>query len=202
MKTKYYLIYAAAGAAFLAVSLWVLLSGGNNPKAVKAKYKLGGVMLLAWSMIATVSCEKGPLPAPAVEKALEGEEIMCYDPAPANEVYFSTDKYDKEGRYYLTPGGTLTLHIDGATFKEYSFSLNKRVPDKNGDEAVGELLQADTFAIEGSGYSHEHKIVYSPTDPEYTGQVILRIWGPAQENQTGELLFWQWNLFITGGDEN
>ena len=94
MRAKYFLIYAVVGAAFLAVSLWVLLSRGNNPKAINAKYKLGGIMLIAWSVIATASCEKGPLPN--VKKAIEGGVVMCYDPVQSNNVYFSTDKYDNK----------------------------------------------------------------------------------------------------------
>ena len=199
MKAKYFLIYVVVGAAFLAVSLWVLLSGGKNPKAINTKYKLGGIMLIAWSILATASCEKGPLSN--IKGAIDGGEVMCYDPAPSNYVNFTTDKYDeKDGKFYLTPGGNLTILIDGATFKEYSFAINKRVAEKSGDEAVGELLQADTFVLEGESYSHQHTIEYTPTDNEYTGQVILRVWGKAAENQAGDLLFWQWNLFITNSD--
>ena len=200
MKAKYFIVYIGVGAAFLAVSLWIMLSRGNNPKAINAKYKLGGIMLIAWSIIATASCEKGPLSN--VEGSVDGGEVMCYDPVPSNYVTFSTDKYDKEGRYYLTPGGNLTIIIEGATYKEYSFAINKRVADKSGEEAVGELLQTNSFTLEGDSYSHQYKIEYSPADKDYTGQVILRVWGPAEENQAGELLFWQWNLFITNGDED
>lgn len=200
MKAKYFFIYAGVGAAFILVSLWVLLSRGRNPKAINAKYKLGGILLIAWSILATASCEKGPLSN--VEEAIDGGEVMCYDPAPFNYIYFTTDKTDKEGRYYLAPGGNLTIIIEGATFKEYSFAINKRIADKNSDEAIGELLQADSFVLEGDSYSHQHKIEYTPTDNEYTGQVIVSVWGPAEENQPGELLFRQWNLFITNGDED
>ena len=200
MKAKYFLVYVFVGAAFLAVSLWVLVSRGRHPKAINAKYKLGGILLIAWSIIATASCEEGPLSE--VEGAIDGGEIMCYDPAPSNYVYFSTDKFDKDGRFYLTPGGNLTIFIEGATFKEYSFAINKKMADKNGEEAAGELLQSASFVLEGESYSYQHIIEYSPTDNEYTGQVILRVWGTAEENQAGELLFCQWNLFITNGDED
>lgn len=201
MKAKYFFIYAGVGAAFILVSLWVLLSRGRNPKAINAKYKLGGIMLIAWSILATASCEKGPLSN--VEEAIDGGEVMCYDPAPFNYIYFTTDKTDKEGRYYLAPGGNLTIIIEGATYKEYSFAINKKIADKHGaEDAVGELLQTGSFAIEGKSFSHEQKIEYTPTDNEYTGQVIVSVWGPAEENQPGELLFRQWNLFITNGDED
>lgn len=200
MRIKYFLIYAVAGAAFLAVSLWVLLSRGNNPKAINAKYKLGGIMLIAWSIIATASCEKGPLSN--VRGAIDGR-VTCYDPAPADYITFSTDKFDKDGKYYLTPGGNLTITIEGANHKEYSFTINKRIAEKKeGDEAVGELLQAGSFVLEGDSYSHQHIIQYSPTDNEYTGQVILRVWGKTKENLADDLLLWQWNLFITNGDED
>ena len=201
MKAKYFLIYVIAGAAFIGVSLWVLLTRGNNPKAVNAKYKLGGIMLLAWSVIATASCEKGPLPLSVVEETIDGGGVMCYDPVPSDCVCFSTDKSDKDGMFYLAPGENLTIEIDSTTYKEYSLAINKRVAEKNGDEAVGELLQAHSFVPEGENYTR-YVIEYSPTDSEFTGQVILRVWGTAADGQAGDLLFSQWNLFITSGDED
>ena len=70
MKAKYLIIYIVVGAAFLGVSLWVLLSNGKSAKAIRYKYKLGGIMLTAWSMLTFASCE-GP-----------GPFVTCYDPVP------------------------------------------------------------------------------------------------------------------------
>lgn len=200
MKAKYFIIYVVVGAAFLTVSLWVLLSKGNNPKAIKAKYKLGGIMLIAWSIIATASCEKAPLPN--VEEAIEGGEVMCYDPVPSNYVIFSTENFANPGVYHLHTGGNMTFLVQWPTYKLFSFSINKRVADKNGEEAIGELLQEDTFTTQEESNSYQHTVQYSPLDAEYIGQVVVRVWGKADENQTGELLLWEWNIFITSADED
>ena len=50
MRIKYFFIYIGIGIAFAAVSLWVILSGGNNAKAIRAKYKLGGALLTTWAL--------------------------------------------------------------------------------------------------------------------------------------------------------
>lgn len=200
MKTKYFLIYVFVGVAFCVISLWVLLSRGKNPKAINAKYKLGGIMLIAWSVIATASCEKGPLSN--LKGSIDNGQIMCYDPIVSNYIGYYTDKRDDEGRYYLTHGGKLTITIDSPTYREYSFSINKKIADKNGEEATGELLQAGSFELKGGSDPYKYVIEYSPTDKDYAGQAVIMVWGPSEENQTGELLYWQSNLFITNDDEN
>ncbi|MBO4566248.1 MAG: hypothetical protein J5695_03375, partial [Bacteroidales bacterium] len=69
MKIQYLAIYIAAGVAFLAVSLWAFLSNGKSARAIRYKYKLGGLMLTAWAMLSAASCE-GP-----------GPVVTCYEPA-------------------------------------------------------------------------------------------------------------------------
>ena len=54
------------GAAFLAVSLWVWLSKGKNAKAVKTKFRLGGVLLTLISTISIGSYGGSPV-------------VTCYD---------------------------------------------------------------------------------------------------------------------------
>ena len=67
MKIKFFAIYIAAGVAFLALSLWVFLSKGKNAKAVRAKYRLGGLMLTAWAMLSATACRCTPT-------------VTCYEP--------------------------------------------------------------------------------------------------------------------------
>ena len=68
MKTKYFLIYVFVGIAFLAVSAWVYFTRGKNAKAIRAKYKLGGIMLTCLAMLTVASC--GELGDPP--------QMMCY----------------------------------------------------------------------------------------------------------------------------
>ena len=81
MKIKFLTIYAVAGVAFLAVSLWAFLSGGRSAKALRYKYKLGGIMLTAWAMISAVSCE-GVIPTVTCYEPA----VRCYDPVSPNSV--------------------------------------------------------------------------------------------------------------------
>ncbi len=199
MKTKYFLIYVAAGAAFLAVSLWLILTGGKNPRAVNAKYKLGGIMLIAWSVIATASCEKGPL-ANILGSFGEGQ-VMCYDPVSLpNSFYVSTDSHDKDWNYLLANGDSLTIYIENASYREFSISINKRISGKEGDEAIGELLLDEDFTLDEGVYSCSHKIEYSPYDEVYTGPAVVSLFGPADDNGTRERLSFSLKLVITSGE--
>ena len=56
MKTKYFLLYVIVGIAFLAASVWVYFSRGKSAKAIRAKYKLGGILLMCLSVLSTASC--------------------------------------------------------------------------------------------------------------------------------------------------
>jgi hypothetical protein len=63
---KRFLSIIAIGAAFLAVALWVWISKGKNAKAVKTKFRLGGVLLTLISTISIGSCGGSPV-------------VTCYD---------------------------------------------------------------------------------------------------------------------------
>lgn len=77
MKIKFFAIYIAAGVAFLAASLWVFLSNGKSARALRTKYKMGGLMLTATSMLAASACQCSPV-VTCYEPA-EPPEVMCYD---------------------------------------------------------------------------------------------------------------------------
>lgn len=77
MKIRYSIILCALGVAFVAVSLWVFLSRGRSRKALKTKFKLGGLILTVSSMIA---CSEGTGPM----------QVSCYDVAAPEYVLFST----------------------------------------------------------------------------------------------------------------
>lgn len=84
MKTKYFFVYLALGAAFLGVSLWVWLSGGKNARAVNAKYRLGGMMLSTWALLSAAGCGTTPGGNPVItcyEPAEPDPQVMCYDVA-------------------------------------------------------------------------------------------------------------------------
>ena len=77
MKIKFLAIYIAAGVVFLAASLWVFLSKGKNARAIRTKYKMGGLMVTAATMLAACACQCSPV-INCYEPA-QPPEVMCYD---------------------------------------------------------------------------------------------------------------------------
>jgi hypothetical protein len=103
------LFFVVLGVAFLAVSLWVWLGKGSNSKAIKAKYKLGG-MILSLSFFATTSC--GPV-------------ITCYDPVPEEYVYIEKNMEDS-----TYSGDTLFVSIMSFSYPSFSYSLSDSTSTK------------------------------------------------------------------------
>jgi hypothetical protein len=92
---KRYLMIAGVGIAFAAVSLWVWLSRGKSASAVRAKYRLGGI-LLSLSVAATTltSC------------------VSCYSPV-AEPMNIITPKFDTSNAVYYS-GDVLEFYEDTA----------------------------------------------------------------------------------------
>lgn len=121
MKVKFAFVYIAAGIAFLAVSLWLFLSGGKSAKATRAKYRLGGIMLTAWSMLSAASCTGGPPMVTCYEPAAP-PEVLCYD------VAIETDRVSIEVKDYggnkLKPGDVMIIGIQELTTDMYRFYIH------------------------------------------------------------------------------
>ena len=100
---KRYLMIAGVGIAFAAVSLWVWLSRGKSAAAVRAKYRLGGI-LLSLSVAATTltSC------------------VSCYSPAdePTNII---SPKFDTSTTVYHC-GDVLNFYED-TTFSHFKYTI-------------------------------------------------------------------------------
>ena len=140
MKTKYILIYAGLGIAFLAVSLWVLLSGGRSAKAIRAKYRLGGAMLTVWAMLSASMCQNGP-----------GPFITCYDPAMPDPVTCTVK--GKEGMD-VTNGDVILADVDKVLLGPYE-SLRVEV-------VQGEKVLQNT-PLDAPMEENESKAVYAIT---------------------------------------
>ena len=112
------LFFVVLGTAFLAISLWVWFSNGKNANAIKAKYKLGG-MILSLSFFASTGCE--PV-------------ITCYDPIPQDYVYAEKLYSDS-----IFKGDSILISIQGKTFQHYSYSLS--------DSTVTKVLQEGILAV-------------------------------------------------------
>lgn len=106
MKLKYIILLSGLGIAFAAVSLWVMLSGGKSANAVRAKFRIGGLMLTLTGMLTAASCN-GP-----------GPGIMCYDPVMPVHTSFS---YSYQNEFKV--GDVVAFTLDEVSFKSYIFII-------------------------------------------------------------------------------
>ena len=109
------LFFIVLGIAFLVVSLLVWFSNGKNAKAIKAKYKLGG-MILSLSFFASTGCE--PV-------------ITCYDPIPQDYVYAEKLYTDS-----IFKGDSVLISIQAKTFSNYSYTLSDSTATKVLQEGI------------------------------------------------------------------
>ena len=110
MKVKFLLVYVIAGALFVGASLWVFLSKGKSAKALRYKYKLGGIMLTAWSFITAASCTVGV------------PEVMCYDPVRPMDMMSVTVKGYEGNR--LKSGDIMVVTIASPSSNKYICTVN------------------------------------------------------------------------------
>ena len=190
MKVKYFLIYVIVGIAFLAVSAWVFFTGGKNARAIRAKYKLGSIMLTCLAMISFASCEGVPPGVTCYDPIVE-----CYDPAPSNYVELDYSKMDSSGKYSLSPGQSLKIRIDAITYKEFEITVKKLVDDQEGD-----VLQSVRIDPNGE-YSFEYTLTYEPADLDYTGPAQLSVTGYPEGSEAGDIVFICRSIVITASED-
>ncbi len=112
MKIKYMIIYVLAGTAFLAVSLWAFLSNGRSARALRYKYKMGGILLTASAMLSAASCTGLPPFVSCYEPVVD-----CYDVAMiSNDVKVEVKDY---GGTRLKSGDVLKIRVDYPTFLRF-----------------------------------------------------------------------------------
>ena len=151
MRFKFAVIYIAVGAAFVAVSLLVFLSGGKSARAIRYKYKLGGIMLTAWAMLSAASCNGNPPVVTCYEPA-----VTCYDVAMETDIVSVTVK--DYGGNKLKPGDTMVFSIENPNYKEYSFRIVAGDPQAS-------LIQEFTYRLpEDSTNIFSFEQVLAPTD--------------------------------------
>ena len=176
MKIKFFLIYIALGAAFLGVSLWVLLTGGKNAKAVNAKYRLGGLMLSAWAMLSAASCN--PFQVTCYDPVEPDPEITCYDaPSTQTSDFVQISLKDKEWGAYNTveAGDVFVVRIQKATYSQYVFKIGL-------NNTEGTPLQLTPLTIpEGSAEEATFEVPLS-ADLDYKGEAIAEVKGVESED--------------------
>ena len=184
MKTKYFLIYVFVGIAFLAVSAWVFFSRGKNAKAIRAKYKLGGIMLMCMAMLSVASCGE----------ILNPGEVMCYDPVPDYSFSVSTGKHDPNWQYILSPGAVLTVQVECRRYEKYGIVIRQFE-----DMKEGAVLQTAAFDSEGKD-QFQYELLYDPADKTYAGIARVDISGYPEGEEDGSLLYSTILLVTTSAD--
>ncbi len=166
MKLKFTAIYVLAALAFVGVSAWVFLSRGRNAKAIAAKYKLGGIMLTAWSMLAAASCEVPGVSVTCYDPVEPVPEVMCYDvAAPTNLLTVSVK--DKDGMD-VQPGDILKIDIEYPEFAKYVCNIVARNSDST-------LIQSETFGNLQCSSRLELEMTLEKTD--YKGEALVNVIG-------------------------
>lgn len=165
MKTKYFFVYVFVGVAFLAVSAWVFLSGGKNAKAVRTKYKLGGIMLTAWAMLSVSSCRFIP------------GTVTCYEPMMPEQTdnFISVSIKSKDSNYQpnqISPGDVFQVSISVPSYSKYV--LRVILNNTEGTELQREVLEAP---------ANENAFTVPLSDKvTYKGEAIVQIQGIQTEN--------------------
>ena len=173
MRAKYFFIYIAAGIAFLAVSAWVFLTNGKNAKALRAKYKLGGLLLTCTAMLSVASC--GQIPHPGV--TCYDAEIMCYDPYVEEkdivDLYFKDEHgiYGLEGRE-ISPGDLISVSIANPSHDNYVLKI------LTSDTERTELQSSEIIIPEDGSYFE----VPLSADVEYKGEALVEVHGVMPED--------------------
>ncbi|MBR5905841.1 MAG: hypothetical protein IKZ51_05230 [Bacteroidales bacterium] len=164
MKAKYLVIYILAGAAFLGVSLWVFLSNGKSSKAIRYKYKLGGILLTAWSMLTFASCEGGRPVVTCYEPA-----VTCYDVVQEQDLVVVGIK-DKSGDL-LKCGDAIVIKVEYPSYERYRYRLSTASTSPNAPAPV--VLQENDFEVKGAPCAFEMLV----RDTDYTGTIKLVVYG-------------------------
>lgn len=157
MKTKDILsplLFVVLGIAFLAVSFWVWFGRGNNAKAIKAKYKLGGMILSLSFFI--VACDTLNPPPP---------EVTCY--MVAHSFAYIPAEWNKDT---LSTGDTLFIAIPNPIFKYYSYAMK--------DSTKVNTLQEGMLVKPTGSTLH---IIPIKNQIAYKGKIIVDLYGETRD---------------------
>jgi len=174
MKIRFFAIYILAGAAFVGVSLWAALSRGKSAKELAAKYKLGGIMFTAWSLLCAASCE---MPGPKImcyEPAVP-PEVTCYDVAAPSNVLTVSVK-GKEGME-VQPGDVLIISIEAPECLKYACRITPR-------DSEPSVIQDKTF--DGLQYTSRLLLEMPLEATEYKGEALVQVFGYYSVSETEE----------------
>lgn len=142
--------------AFAAVSAWVWLSGGKNARAVRTKFKIGGLLLTLTTAVATQSCR--------------GFFTTCYDPAPT-PMDPECELYDEDMKF--ANGDTLRIYALYYNYEYYSFNIVDKENNILQEEKLSRPYQSkENPAIVAVG--------------NYVGEAKVNVYGGGDENAVAQ----------------
>ena len=137
---------AGVGIAFAAVSLWVWLSRGKSASAVRAKYRLGGILLsLTVAATTLTACGGASCYAPAVEPTntvspqFDTSTAVYYS---GDVLKFYADSYYTHFKYVITSDKRDVLYT-GNVFGYYNIEVALAVGDYVGPITITFLAAND-----------------------------------------------------------
>lgn len=153
MKIKNVILLCGLAVAFAAASVWVFLSGGNNAKAVRTKFRLGGLLLTVSSMLSLTSCKGGFIGGPT-----------CYDTVAPQCILLTTG----DDSQAVKVGDTVEISIRYSPYEVHSYKIFTN-PEN--------VIQSGKLeSVDGS-----YKITIQPT--EHRGAVEVEIYGVDDEGE-------------------
>ncbi len=172
MKAKTIIIIAGLGIAFGAVSLWVIITRNRNAKAVAAKFRLGGMIIAATSLLSSASCG-----CKIIQPDCYDPEPTCYDmPAEVN----ITEVTSSNGSV-LTASDAVFVNIDRViTESEYYYEI------WSDREEGSELLKKGPINVEPDTYSVSQPVEIKGIN--YKGAIKVQVYATVPEVETPELL--------------
>lgn len=152
MKRTFVIVgLALLGVAFVAATLWVILSGNRSARAVRTKFRIGGAMLTLAGLTTLNACT-GCYDAP-------GEVVTCYDPV------------------VIPPTNQLTTNVANNSLRNGDIIVVEIVCEFKSEAAMTiydtdhNILQSETFALEMG----THSINLTLDVGEYRGDAILEL---------------------------
>lgn len=146
-------IIAGLAVAFAAVSAWVWLSGGKSARAVRTKFKIGGLLLTLTTAVATQSCNSFR---------------TCYSPAEGPLTPFC-ELFDRDMKF--ANGDTLIVGIYDYDYRFFSFEIIDKENNSLQKEVLKDVYTAENNTIAVGDYVGAAKVnIYGEKDKNIIAQ--------------------------------
>lgn len=154
MKIKYTILYLAVAVAFAAVSAWVFLSGGSSAKAIRSKFRLGGLLLTIGGILGIISCSGCSNWVSCYDVAMPLVSFTCPDPS-SNAV---------------SAGDSIIISVSGPDYETYLYRL----------EAVSDGVEIQSGTLE---FDEKDMAAVVIGETSFKGSARLAVYGVIDEKE-------------------